>query len=76
MTAVKGDKYRLNSKGATLDDWWAGKEVQKILSPTAYENLKFPTQKPEGLLKRIICGHSDEGDIIAIFSVVQEQHWR
>jgi len=53
LTAAKGDRYELNTKGATLDDWWYGKEVQKILSPTAYENLKYPTQKPEGLLNRL-----------------------
>ena len=67
LTAVKGDRYELNEEGATLDDWWAGKEVQKILSPTAYENLKYPTQKPEGLLHRIITGHSNEGDLVADF---------
>ena len=67
LTAVKGDKYVLSEEGATLDDWWQGKEVQKILSPTAYENLKYPTQKPEGLLKRIIKGHSNEGDLVADF---------
>ncbi|MFY9139865.1 MAG: DNA methyltransferase, partial [Thermacetogeniaceae bacterium] len=50
-----------------LDDWWVGREVQKILSPTAYENLKFNTQKPEGLLKRIIRGHSCPGDLVADF---------
>ena len=63
LTAVKGD-YELSEEGAGLDDWWADKSVQKILSPTAYENLKYPTQKPEGLLKRIITGHSNPGDII------------
>jgi len=67
LTAVKGDNYELNEEGATLDDWWTGKEVQKILSPTAYENLKYPTQKPEGLIRRIIFGHSNEGDIVADF---------
>ena len=67
LTAVKGDNYKLNEEGAGLDDWWADKKVQKILSPTAYENLKFPTQKPEGLLNRIILGHSNEGDIVADF---------
>lgn len=64
LTQVKGPKYQLREEGAGLDDWWAGKEVQKILSPTAYENLKFPTQKPEGLLRRIIEGHSNQGDLI------------
>lgn len=67
LTAVKGDQYKLRKEGAGLDDWWAGKDVQKILSPTAYENLKFNTQKPEGLLKRIICGHSNKGDLVADF---------
>ncbi|HQR06474.1 MAG TPA: site-specific DNA-methyltransferase [Gemmatales bacterium] len=67
LTAVKGDKYELSAEGATLDDWWAGKEVQKILSPTAYENLKYPTQKPEGLIRRIVFGHSNPGDIVADF---------
>jgi DNA modification methylase len=69
LTAVKGDRYALNEEGATLDDWWAGKEVQKILSPTAYENLKYPTQKPESLIERIVRGHSNEGDLVADFFV-------
>jgi site-specific DNA-methyltransferase (adenine-specific)/adenine-specific DNA-methyltransferase len=67
LTAVKGDSYKLDEEGAALDDWWSGKEVQKILSPTAYENLKYPTQKPEGLLRRIIMGHTNEGDLLADF---------
>jgi len=64
LTAVKGDDYKLSDEGAMLNDWWPENEVQKILSPTAYENLKYPTQKPEGLLKRIIKGHSKPGDIV------------
>jgi adenine specific DNA methylase Mod len=67
LTAVKGDKYQLSDEGAGLDDWWADNKVQKILSPTAYENLKYATQKPEGLLNRIIYGHSNQGDLIADF---------
>ena len=67
LTASKGDKYELNAEGATLDDWWTDKAVQKILSPTAYENLKYPTQKPESLLQRIITGHSNVGDLVADF---------
>jgi len=50
LTAVKGPEYKLSEEGAGLDDWWVDDKVQKILSPTAYENLKYPTQKPEGLL--------------------------
>jgi adenine-specific DNA-methyltransferase len=64
LTEVKGDNYALNDEGAMLNDWWSESEVQKILSPTAYENLKYPTQKPEGLLKRIIKGHSNPGDLV------------
>lgn len=64
LTAVKGPTYELDDDGAMLNDWWAEPEVQKILSPTAYENLKYPTQKPEGLLKRIILGHSNPNDLI------------
>ena len=39
------------------------------MSPTAYENLKYPTQKPEGLLERIIKGHTNEGDLVCDFFV-------
>lgn len=67
LTAVKGSRYELHREGAALDDWWAEPEVQKILSPTARENMKYDTQKPEGLLRRIIRGHSREGDIVADF---------
>jgi adenine-specific DNA-methyltransferase len=67
LTEVKGNNYALNDEGAMLNDWWSESEVQKILSPTAYENLKYPTQKPEGLLKRIIKGHSNPGDIVFDF---------
>jgi adenine-specific DNA-methyltransferase len=67
LTQIKGPKYQLREEGAGLDDWWADKAVQKILSPTACENLKFPTQKPEGLLSRVIKGHSNAGDLVADF---------
>lgn len=67
LTQVKGPRYQLREEGAGLDDWWHGKETQKILSPTAHENLKYPTQKPEGLLRRIVMGHSDPGSLVADF---------
>lgn len=69
LTAVKGGNYSLSDEGAGLDDWWTDAKVQKILSPTAYENLKYPTQKPVSLLERIIFGHSNEGDVVADFFV-------
>jgi len=67
LTAVKGDNYALSEEGAGLDDWWTDNKVQKILSPTAYENLKYATQKPESLLNRILTGHTNEGDVVADF---------
>ncbi len=67
LTAVKGPRYSLRDEGATLETWWTDSGVQKILSPTAAENLKYPTQKPEALLERIIRGHSSPGDLIADF---------
>lgn len=67
LTAVKGPRYTLREEGATLETWWTDPAVQKILSPTAAENLKYPTQKPESLLERIIQGHSHVGDLVADF---------
>lgn len=65
LTKVKGDKYRLSSQGALMQDWWT--DINKILSPTAMENLKFPTQKPEALLNRLISSASNPGSLVADF---------
>lgn len=65
LTRVKGDRYHLHSKGALMQDWWS--DINKILSPTAHENLKFPTQKPLALLERIISAASNCGDLIGDF---------
>jgi len=65
LTKVKGDKYRLHAEGALMQDWWT--DINKILSPTAAENLKFPTQKPEALLKRIILSASRPGSLVGDF---------
>ena len=65
LTAVKGDKYKLAAEGALLQDWWT--DINKILSPTAYENFKYPTQKPRQLLNRIIKMASHPGDLVADF---------
>ena len=67
LTAVKGPAYELREEGASLETWWTDPGVQKILSPTALENLKYPTQKPESLLERIIEGHSEPGHLVADF---------
>lgn len=65
LTRVKGEKYKLSPKGALLQDWWT--DINKILSPTASENLKYPTQKPVALIKRIIAAASEPGDLVADF---------
>lgn len=65
LTKVKGNKYQLHSQGALMQDWWT--DINKILSPTAAENLKFPTQKPEALLRRIISSASGPGSLVADF---------
>jgi site-specific DNA-methyltransferase (adenine-specific) len=65
LTKVKGDRYQLHHQGALMQDWWT--DINKILSPTAYENLKFPTQKPLALLERIIKSASNPGDLVGDF---------
>jgi site-specific DNA-methyltransferase (adenine-specific) len=65
LTKVKGSKYKLHQKGALMQDWWT--DINKILSPTAEENLKFPTQKPRALLDRIIATASNPGSLVADF---------
>ncbi|SHG58913.1 site-specific DNA-methyltransferase (adenine-specific) [Thermosyntropha lipolytica DSM 11003] len=65
LTRVKGDKYRLNEKGAMMQDWWT--DINKILSPTARENLKFPTQKPVELIKRLVKAASLPDSLVGDF---------
>lgn len=65
LTRVKGDKYSLHQEGALMQDWWT--DINKILSPTAYENLKFPTQKPEALMERLIATASHPHSLVADF---------
>ncbi|MDO4540004.1 MAG: site-specific DNA-methyltransferase [Syntrophomonadaceae bacterium] len=65
LTAVKGDRYHLKEQGAMMQDWWS--DIPKILSPTAHENMKYPTQKPRRLLQRLIEASSDPGDLIGDF---------
>ncbi|TSC92388.1 MAG: hypothetical protein CEN89_724 [Candidatus Berkelbacteria bacterium Licking1014_7] len=51
------------TKGVPMSDTW---EIS-IINPVAEERLGYETQKPEGLLERIIKASSDEGDLIADF---------
>lgn len=50
--------------GVPMHDVW---EDINFIGPTAGERLKFPTQKPEALLERIIKASSNEGDLVADF---------
>ncbi len=68
-TDEKGRKYRLQlgnrkqyldeSKGKPVSDIWT--DIFPI-NPMAKEKLRYPTQKPEALLERIIQASTNEGD--------------
>jgi hypothetical protein len=45
-------------------DWWGDINALQTFSP---ERLKYPTQKPEKLLERIISASSNPGDLVADF---------
>lgn len=45
----------------TIDDVW---RVPYIMPADRTQNLKYPTQKPESLLHRVIASASEEGDIV------------
>ena len=61
---LKGSTYtaevNLNEYGKIPEDYWN----IAIASKSTREYLGYPTQKPEALLKRIIKGSSNEGDIV------------
>jgi DNA modification methylase len=56
-------RYLKDMKGAVLQDIWADKDVQPVVS-WSDEGLGYPTQKPEALLERIIKASSNEGDLV------------
>lgn len=51
-------------KGMPVQNLWS--DIPEINSQAA-ERLDYPTQKPIGLLERIICASSEEGDLVADF---------
>jgi len=57
VTAEKAAKGKLPT-----DVWW-----HTIVSPTGKEKTGYPTQKPEGILRRIIQASSREGDTVLDF---------
>ncbi|MEJ2757972.1 MAG: site-specific DNA-methyltransferase [Anaerolineales bacterium] len=44
------------------DTWW-----HTIVSPTGKEKTGYPTQKPLGILRRIVLASSNEGDLVMDF---------
>ena len=57
-------QYLDEMKGEIIGDIWT--DINPINSQ-AKENLRYPTQKPEALLQRIIKASSNEGDLVADF---------
>ena len=60
---IKGKTYKPNILGKIPEDWW---DIPAI-PPMSQERVGYPTQKPEELLKRIILGSSNPGDIVCDF---------
>jgi len=56
-----------NPLGKYPEDWWD--EPELLLKPASFESksIKYPTQKSEKLLERVIKGMSNEGSIVADF---------
>ena len=57
---VSPEKARLGK--TPTDVWW-----HTIVSPTGRERTGYPTQKPLGILERIVKVHSEEGDLVVDF---------
>ena len=49
------------NRGAPLNDWW--QDISPIKRGFG-ESIGYPTQKPEGLVERIINASSNEGDLV------------
>lgn len=57
-------KYYLDERpGVSAQTIW----TDLMLSPTSKERVDYPTQKPEGLIERVIKASSNNGDLIADF---------
>lgn len=57
-------RYLDEMGGQPVDSVWS--DINSV-QPQSDEKLGYPTQKPEGLLKRIIEVSSDSGDVVADF---------
>lgn len=56
-----GPEKAANGKTPT-DTWW-----HTIVSPNSHEKTGYPTQKPRGILDRIVKVHSSPGDLLMDF---------
>ncbi|MFI5417275.1 MAG: site-specific DNA-methyltransferase [Candidatus Lutacidiplasmatales archaeon] len=56
-------RYLDEMSGMPLQDLWADKEVQPVVS-WSKEGLGFPTQKPEALIDRIVSACTNLGDTV------------
>jgi site-specific DNA-methyltransferase (adenine-specific) len=59
----RSKRYLDEMPGMPLQDMWADKAVQPVVS-WGKEGLGYPTQKPTGLLERIISASTDKGDVV------------
>ena len=55
-------RYLEDSKGVPLQDWWD--DIQMIRGIQRRTEDRYPTEKPEGLLERIITLASKPGDLV------------
>src|ERR1700722_13456918 len=62
--AIRLKMYLDESPGVPLQDLWT--DLGKIEAISG-ENLSYPTQKPEALLRRIISASSNAGDLVSDF---------
>ena len=62
-TSIDGRERDLD-RGAHMPDWWEDINGLQTWSP---ERVKYPTQKPEALLSRIVESATNEGDLVADF---------
>jgi DNA modification methylase len=56
-------RYLEDMEGTPLQDLWADKGVQPVVS-WSKEGLGWATQKPLGLLERIVSASSNQGDVV------------
>lgn len=67
LVAHKKKRYLadVEKKGKPVGDVWGGGIIKSFQqTPTAGENVGYPTQKPESLLERIVSASSNPGSIV------------